>query len=79
MAHLLLKWSKLNKDSMYILFWQKFHVAGGDSFDATLKQVLITEDGQNWNETGTMKYARSYAGASLVPREIKNYCKTPKL
>jgi len=58
----------------------RFLLTGGwSSDDGTLNEVLITEDGKNWNKTGTMKYAREYPGASLVPGEIQKYCKTPKL
>ena len=62
------------------IYQEKCFVAGGGSSDdGTLNEVLITEDGKNWNKTGTMKHARINHGASFVPGEIQKYCKTPKL
>ena len=57
-----------------ILFRQKYFVAGGESNNKILDEVLmLTKDGKNWTQT-TMKYARENHAVSVVPEDIKNYC-----
>ena len=57
-----------------ILFRQKYFVAGGESNNKILDEVLmLTKDGKNWTKT-TMKYARENHAVSIVPEDIKNYC-----
>ena len=37
--------------------------------------LMLTEDGEDWIKTGTMKIARDYHGASVVPGDMVEYCK----
>ena len=58
----------------------KYFVAGGiDSDDVPSNLVFqLSESGKNWTNT-TMKYPRSYHGATTVPKECQDHCKVLKV
>ena len=59
------------------IYWQNWLLSGGHHPEKGFFNdvLMLTEDGEDWIKTGTMKIARDYHGASAVPGDMVEYCK----